>query len=313
MTQQLSLERRLADWMADEAAARAPDALVDEILAATSTARPMPRWLAALQEPPMTAHAQPVVGVPRRQLALAAAIALLAAAAVIGAAALLLQRPSTSEIWPGIRGDAARNGLGVTGPVGNPTAVWQFHANGAFHGALAVAGDLALVVSDDGVLHALGAADGKERWTSAGYAATHGPFAVDGRAYLLTANGAVAAVDVATGAAIWTSTVTMANPSDVAFFGGHVYAGTADGFVVAFDAANGNELWRGQVSPAGSIVHSPAATNGFVLGATDDGYLTAFDPATGTVRWQVHASPDLVGTPIIGMGVSPSLPTRICT
>jgi hypothetical protein len=94
---------------------------------------------------------------PRRPLILTfAAFVVLGACAIgFGAATLLRQQPST-DIWPGFRGDASRAGLGVTGPVGNPVVRWTFPATGSVSSDIAVAGDLVLAPSDDGLLHALG-------------------------------------------------------------------------------------------------------------------------------------------------------------
>jgi len=164
MSQQLSLERMVADWMADEAAGGAPETLVDHVLTATIETRPLPRWLAVLREPSMTAQTRQIVGVPRRQLVLAAALVLLAVALVAGAAAFLLRQPPTTDAWPGFRGDASRSGAAVRGPIGNPTIAWQFHADGSVGTAIAVAGGLVLAASDDGLLHAIDIDTGTERW-----------------------------------------------------------------------------------------------------------------------------------------------------
>ena len=49
MSQQLSLERLIADWMADEASGVAADQLATQIITTTRRQRPSPRWLASLQ------------------------------------------------------------------------------------------------------------------------------------------------------------------------------------------------------------------------------------------------------------------------
>jgi hypothetical protein len=89
-----SLERRIATWMADVATDTDAGAELDQILTATSSKRPEPRWLALLKEPPMRLSTGPraAVGMPARRLVLTfIVIALLAvgAAGVIVGARLL--------------------------------------------------------------------------------------------------------------------------------------------------------------------------------------------------------------------------------
>lgn len=94
MTQNTSLERMVAQWMADETAGATPDHQVDQILNLTARQRPWPRWLAVLREPPMHAQSRVVVGSPTQRLMILGALVLLAATAVVGVgAALLLRTP----------------------------------------------------------------------------------------------------------------------------------------------------------------------------------------------------------------------------
>ena len=120
MNQQLSLERMVDAWMADEAAlgAGAAEQLSDQIIAATGQQRPRPRWLALLQESPMRAQTQVVVGSPTRRLTFVVAAVVLAAlvAAGIAGAILLQPQPPASDDWPGFRGDASRAGFATSRP-----------------------------------------------------------------------------------------------------------------------------------------------------------------------------------------------------
>jgi len=250
----------------------------------------------------MTAQARQVVGVPRRQLLLAAVLGLLVAAVVVGAGAyLLLRQTSAADSWPGFRGDAGRSGAAATGPVGNPVLAWQFHAAGGFHGDLAIAGDLVLGVSDDGVLHALGITDGVERWTHPIANTVRGPFVIDGRVYVAGGDGIVHALNLTDGSTYWSTSAGYLGPSDLSLRDGHLYVGTTDGLVAAIDAASGRELWHTAISPANAPVHGPSTASGVVVAATDDGYLADLDPASGAIRWRIQASPLLVGTPVLGL------------
>jgi hypothetical protein len=67
MSTNLPFERRLATWMADEAASGVPVGAIDEAISVTSRMRPRPRWLALLRESPMRTNTLVVVGSPTRR------------------------------------------------------------------------------------------------------------------------------------------------------------------------------------------------------------------------------------------------------
>ena len=298
MSQQVSLERMVADWMVDETAGGLPEHVFDQIVTTTSRRRPLPRWLAVLREPEMRAQSQVAVGVPRRPLILIGVALLLAVAIAIGVGAATLLRPQPStDVWPGFRGDASRAGLGVTGPVGNPVIRWTFPATGSVSSDIAVAGDLVLAPSDDGLLHALGIEDGRERWSFAGAAPMKGPLAIGDRAWVADGAGVVHAMSLPDGKSLWDSTSPYLAPSDLTVMDDRLYLGTGDGSVVAMDAASGREVWRQTVGT--SPIHPPAAANGTIVVASDAGDAKALDPATGAVRWTTHVSDAGIGTPVI--------------
>ena len=298
MSQQMSLERMVADWMVDETAGGLPEHVFDQIVTTTSRRRPLPRWLAVLREPEMRAQSQVAVGMPRRPLILIGVALLLAAAIAIGVGAAILLRPQPStDVWPGFRGDASRAGLGVTGPEGNPVVRWTFPATGSVSSSIAVAGDLVLAPSDDGLLHALAIEDGRERWSFAGAAPMKGPLAIGDRAWVADGAGVVHAMSLPDGTSLWDSTSKYAMPSDLTVMDDRLYLGTGDGSVVAMDAASGREVWRQSVGT--TPVHPPAAANATIVVASDAGDVTALDPASGAVRWTAHASDAGIGTPVI--------------
>jgi outer membrane protein assembly factor BamB len=298
MNDHVSLERMVADLMADEGSGRAPDQLITQIVLTTSRSRPQPRWLAVLREPTMTTRARVAVGVPTRQLALIGALLILGAVVAIGAAAALLVRPQmAAEDWPGFRGDGTRAGIALTGPVGNPVVRWRFHAKGAIANDIAVAGDVVLVPSDAGFLDALDFATGTPRWTFSGPAPMHGPYVAGGSVYVADGAGVVHALALADGKVLWTGTERLATPSDLVVFGDRVFVGTGDGAVLAMNARDGSVAWRIQL---GSVqVHAPAASANALAISTDGLELAVLDPATGATRWRVTSGVSRNGTPVI--------------
>jgi hypothetical protein len=121
-----SLERRIATWMADEAFDTDATAELDQILTATRPARPMPRWLALLKEPPMRTSpgSRVAVGMPARGLVLTlivlTALAVGAAGALIGAQLL-----KTSVIEPPVTVAPTSDAPATTAAAAGAQFVWR--------------------------------------------------------------------------------------------------------------------------------------------------------------------------------------------
>lgn len=302
MSQQMSLDRMLADWMVDETTGGLPDHVFDQIVTTTGQRRPLPLWLAVLREPPMRTQSQVAVGVPRRQFVLIGVVLVLAAAVAIGVAAAILLKPQpASADWPGFRGDAAHAGLAVQGPVGNPVVRWQYHAAGAIDSDLAVVGDLVIVPSDDGSLTAIDITNAAPRWRFTGTAPMHGPFAATGKVYVADGDGVIRSLDASDGKVLWTAPA-LSNPSDLVVIDGTLLVGTGNGTVVALDGANGTERWHASIA-SGTAVHAPAVAASTVVVTTEAGDVVALDLATGHQLWKQHASDNGVGTPVVSQGL----------
>nr|WP_232546166.1 PQQ-binding-like beta-propeller repeat protein [Streptomyces antimycoticus] len=142
-----------------------------------------------------------------------------------------------------------------------------------------------LTVDSKGVLHALNAQNGKERWKApAAEAATL--LAVDGEAvYIATRGGELRAVALTSQTSLWTvpSPVRTSekNPAAAAVADGRLVVCGEDGQVVALDTARGKTLW----GPArhGTTALAPAVADGTVyLGGRS---LTALTLSTGEKKW----------------------------
>ena len=131
------------------------------------------------------------------------------------------------------------------------------------------------VLSADGYLYALRAADGTLQWR----------FATRGERRF-TAPGIRGAVP---------RTETMPDPFDVflsspVVVDGSVYFGSGDHRVYALDAASGELRWS---FATGNVVHaSPAVADGVVYIGTRDRNLYALDAATGALRWKFETGDD---------------------
>ncbi len=122
--------------------------------------------------------------------------------------------------------------------------------------------------------------------TSLGSGGDYGfsPQVVGDTAYAATPSGAVAALDLTSGAVRWSvggEPLTAGAGSD----GRTTAVVTRTGMVVAYDA-HGKELWRTQAASAVNV--PPAVGNGVVAVRTTDYRIQAFDESTGKLRWNIQ-------------------------
>jgi serine/threonine-protein kinase len=308
MNENVALERMLTTYMADEAAGRAPERLLDDVLSATSRARSDPRWLALLKEPPMRTQTRVVVGTPTRRLVLAmvavAVLLLVLAAAIVGANLLRPPQRLASDDWPMFRGDSTHAGLTNHGPKGHPLVQWQFRTNGPVQQSLAIVGDTVYVPTDFGFVHAIGVADGVERWNKqfVSYPLS-GVVVADGLVLVTDGQGLLYGLDPKTGTERWHSTGTAPGGKNPSVGEGAMYVGTEEGYLVAFDTKDGRERWRAFLGGGGSINNS-AYADGLVYVATEKAGFLAVDAQTGSVRWTVDVEGDQTGTPVVADGIA---------
>ncbi|MFT4038438.1 MAG: PQQ-binding-like beta-propeller repeat protein [Thermomicrobiales bacterium] len=229
--------------------------------------------------------------------------------------------------WPMYRGNPARTGvMAGPGPVGQPVEVWRYAAQGSASQSLAVADGVAYLQTGDGMVAAIDATTGDQRWQveAGGVAgmpalvgdtvyvndaagafvaldaatgaerwrfanavfASASPLIVDGVAYTATDAGLFFALDAATGKERWRYDVGAGSGRSATFAGGIVYFGTADGSLRALDAATGAERWRFDSGNTGEPVKTPTVRDGVVYAAVGDA-LYALDAATGDEHWRV--------------------------
>lgn len=198
--------------------------------------------------------------------------------------------------WPTFRGNAGRTGA-ASGPTFTvqPVVAWTLTGRRAFFPP-SIANGVVYALSGDGVLHAVDAQTGAERWTfTVGGTFNASPVAfpaVDGdTVYVGASTGSLFAVDTASGKQRWNVTTGGSLTTPLLTLDGLVYAGSADGNFYAFDGKSGEERWRaaiGRVTSSG-----PAADGGVLFVASDDGTLYALDLTTGKERWRYSAGTKL--------------------
>jgi outer membrane protein assembly factor BamB len=308
MNQNMTFERMLATYMAEEASGRAPERLVDDVLSATSRTRPDPRWLALLKEPPMRTQTRVVVGMPARRLILAmaaAALLLLALlAAVVGANLLKPPQQLASDDWPMFRGDSTRAGLVLHGPKGRPVVQWQYKAQGAVTQNISIVGDTVYVPTDNGYVNAVALADGTLRWSiQLDRGPASGLIVADGLVLVRDGDGVFYGLDAAMGSRQWQSSGNAPGGANATIGPGALYVGAENGDLVAFDTKTGKERWRTAIG-AGGGVNNAAYADGLVYVATQNAGFFAVDARTGAQRWRVDVGGDVTGTPVVANGIA---------
>jgi outer membrane protein assembly factor BamB len=210
---------------------------------------------------------------------------------------------ATPDEWPAFKGDAARLGIGVDGPDGDPVVRWRYQADGAVNGNVSIANGLVYFSSDDAVLHALDVRTGVERWRRIPERPpVSGPTVIDGSVYVFEAGSTLVALDAMTGAVRWGSPVQLHEPTSPTVGAGAVIAGTADGQLVAIETADGSERWRTKLGDA--PIHTPAYAEGGVFAGTEDSRFVRVEAADGSVSWELETAAFPTGTAVVADGVA---------
>jgi serine/threonine-protein kinase len=140
---------------------------------------------------------------------------------------------------------------------------WQFQADGDILTAPVIAGDLVLVGTDRGVLHALRVASGQPAWRYQARGVVSGPPAVDADAiYVADRSGMVSARRPDSGAEIWSVTINTAITAAPALADGKLLFGASGGGVYSLDARSGRQLATAQLDS--SVAAPPALGNDYI-------------------------------------------------
>jgi polyvinyl alcohol dehydrogenase (cytochrome) len=217
--------------------------------------------------------------------------------------------------WGLYRGDLARDGhpfraaLDAAG-ASRLTRVWVAHLDGAVDGTPVVANGLVIAGTAGGMLAALDAGSGRQRWAVRGLGSiSSSPTLGANDVFVTTLTGGAYAFDLTgrrmwewTGppsAALWSSPVFYRDEVIVAIASPYGDEPLVAGRLYGLDASTGRVRWmtciRAGCVPGDGIWSTPAIDSGgtaFVgVGNPDDGVL-AFDPLTGERKWLTTLYPD---------------------
>lgn len=191
---------------------------------------------------------------------------------------------------------------------------WTFEAGSPLWAGPTLAGAVVYVGAQDGGVHALEAASGKELWARRLGGPIRTRLTASGEAlYVQADDGFLYKLDAASGERLWQVRIVerpierlpFDDPrsrydrfgSDVTVSGARLLVGTHDGKVLALDAARGERLWEFQAGDA--VLAAPALAGNRVLFGSYDRHVYALDAATGRLLWKRDTQGAVVSAPAI--------------
>ena len=142
----------------------------------------------------------------------------------------------------------------------------------------------------------------KPSWQAlSGSGAPTGMAVEDGTVFVAYEDGAVKALDAATGVARWESKLPARASSAPAAGGGLALVGGEDGALHALDAADGRPRWRHQT--AAPIYAAPTVSAEVIYAPSGDGSFSALAPSDGKLLWKIDATAPLTGRAAVADGI----------
>lgn len=181
-------------------------------------------------------------------------------------------------------------------PAATPRLAWRFDTGGEVYSSPAIANGLLYVASKDGILYALDAASGTERWQFriSEYVTRSSPAVIEGTVYIGGGFG-FHAIDAMTGQQRWSVPVKYAGQASPTIANGVVIVTSQEGWIYGLDAGTGETVWR--TATDGLAFGAPAIIGEQVIYATDNGVVSNVELDTGRLIWRgtvegaVFASP----------------------
>ncbi len=227
--------------------------------------------------------------------------ALVRAVILVAAVSSTTVAPTLAGDWPMLGHDPARSGATQDALKPPFARKWYrlFADEGIQSGVQPVIADGTVFLGTlRGVLHAMDADTGQDRWRfQAGGPILHAAAVADGRVMFGAADGKIYALAVQDGQAAWTVATGSAVWSAPACAGGVTFVGSRDGWLYAIETATGRLRWRGECGAP--LLNSPAVdvkSSRVIIGA-EDMRVRAFSVADGRLFW---TSPKLPGCSLRG-------------
>lgn len=203
--------------------------------------------------------------------------------------------------------------------------LWEFSGLGQSTGLIGAASpaaidDLIIPAFSSGEIYALRAGNGSVAWSDnlAGTVQLGGltalsdirglPVVIDNVVYAISFGGKMAAIDLLTGARVWSRDISGAKTPWVA--GNRVFIISAEGQIVAMDRASGKVVWVSQLAryknktdKANPIFWTgPILAGGRLMAFSTDGRMAEINPEDGTLVREGSTGEDIRLAPIVAGG-----------
>jgi outer membrane protein assembly factor BamB len=192
--------------------------------------------------------------------------------------------------------------LGI-GNVGSLQVKWKYHTARliGFGSSPAVVNGVVYFGSGDGNVYALNVSTGAKLWSyDTGNEVLSSPAVANGVVYFGSLDNNMYAVDATTGAKLW-SYPTGWSVSPPTVANGLVYLGAEDSNIYALNASTGALVWK--YATGGQVNSSPAVANGVVyFGSTDDN-VYALNASTGALIWKYAPGNEVPSSPAVANGL----------
>ncbi len=213
---------------------------------------------------------------------------LLLALLLAGVAAFALSRPPYVPLLTMYHGGPDRTGvMPGPAPLGEPFLDWEAQRNGAIRFTIMpiVSGGRVFVSDDSGGLAALDEATGTALWEAdVGSPIRASSVLVGDLLVVAGEDGAVVAFAAADGQRRWAATVEGPISASLAEVAGRIYVGSESGSMSILDAATGRDL--GSIEVGGPLTRGPAVAGGTLYAGTADGLVVAIELASRRERWR---------------------------
>lgn len=186
-------------------------------------------------------------------------------------------------------------------PTSAPALAWQTDTGGEVYAAPSLANGVLYVMSKAGVLYAIEASTGVERWRHevTTYVTRASAAVVDGVVYV-GGGFNFSALDADTGAAIWTVPLQYGGHSSPTVVDDMIVVSSQQGWVYALETSTGEIDWR--VPTEGIVFGAAAIADRSVVYGTDEGIVYNIDAVDGSVHWRTSVPGAVYATPVISAG-----------
>ena len=213
------------------------------------------------------------------------------------------QRMAASETaWPSIRRDIGGTGWVPASALAPPfTVLWERDTPGVMLAPPSVVDGRAYITTEDGIVAALDATSGETVWSyEIGSPSDSAPAVSESAIYVGARNHRLLAVDRESGQLRWERNLGNIVLGSAIVVDGTVYIGSTNSRLEALDAATGEPRWSARIK--GWVVGHPASDGSVVAAASLGERFITVDPDTGRRRLVFYSGTPVVGGPVIADG-----------